>query len=320
MSLNLVLENLTNPSLLFFILGLLAVSLKSDLAIPENSSRFISLYLLFSIGFKGGQELSHSHLDNEVIGAIFLGVGSALIFPILFFFLLKGIFGIENAGAIAAAYGSISAVTFITTINYLEQSEIAFGGYMVALMALMEAPAIIIGVLMIRYFSKSRTEKVGIFSILKHSVTNASVFLIVGALVIGYVANEKQAEGIAPFTSDIFQGFLAIFLLDMGIHAGKKINSFFKKGWWPILFGVAFPIFSGVFMSYFSGIFLNSIGDRLLISILAASASYIAVPAAMKITVPNADSGIFLPMALAVTFPFNITFGIPMFHYLITIW
>ena len=320
MNADLILENLTNPSLLFFILGLLVVAAKSDLTIPDNSSRFISLYLLFSIGFKGGQELSHSNIDEEVIAAILVGVGSALILPFLFFFVLRRVFSIENAGAIAAAYGSISAVTFITCINYLEQSDIHYGGHMVAIMALMEAPAIITGVLVIRYFSNSKIEGQGIFSALKHAVTNASVFLIVGALVIGYMANEKQAEGIAPFTSDIFQGFLAIFLLDMGITAGKKINSFFNKGWWPILFGLLFPITIGTLMAFISGFFLESHGDRLLLTMLTASASYIAVPAAMKITVPKADSGIFLPMALVVTFPFNITLGIPLFHQLIQTW
>lgn len=313
MDINLLINNLTNPALLFFVLGVLAVQFKSDLTIPAPSSKFISLYLLFSIGFKGGQELTHSHLGSDVIGMVLFGILSALVIPIYTFFLLKKKFGIQNAGAIASAYGSVSAVTFVTTVAFLEIQKTSFGGYMVATMALMEAPAIVVGVLLMSYFDKESKQKVSITKLVHHSLTNGSVFLIVGSLIIGFLASEKQAEGIAPFTTDIFKGFLAVFLLDMGIESGKKLSAFWKHGFTPFLFATIVPAFNGVLVALLSGMISDSIGDRLLLSVLASSASYIAVPAAMKIAAPKANSGIYLPMALAVTFPFNITLGIPMY-------
>ena len=226
MNTELLLENVTNPALLFFVLGIIAARLKSDLEIPANSSKFISLYLLFAIGFKGGQELAHSHLSLEILWSVLLGVAVAILIPLYTFFLLKRKLSIENSGAIAAAYGSVSAVTFVAAVSFLEMQHIDFGGHMVAVMALMEAPAIIIGVLLIRIYSvdKKSTTKLG--SVVLHSFTNGSVLMIVGSLIIGLLTSDQQAEGIKPFTTDIFKGFLAIFLLDMGIVSGRKLNDF----------------------------------------------------------------------------------------------
>jgi len=156
MSLDLLLDNLTNPTLLFFLLRIIARQVKSDLSIPENSSKFISLYLLFSIGFKGGQELSHSAFSFEILWILLFGIGAALVVPFYSFFILKGKLGVDNVGAVAAAYGSISAVTFITCVSYLEMQNISFGGHMIAVMALMEAPAIIVGVLLISYYQNKK--------------------------------------------------------------------------------------------------------------------------------------------------------------------
>ncbi|GGH64327.1 MAG: sodium-dependent bicarbonate transport family permease [Bacteroidetes bacterium] len=314
MSLDILFENLSNPALLFFLLGIVAVQVKSDLFIPETTSKFISLYLLFSIGFKGGQELAHSHFQTEMLWTILFGISSAVVVPIYAFFVLRKKLGVDNAGAIAAAFGSISAVTFVTGVSYLEMREIEFGGYMIALMALMEAPAIIIGLLLISLYRDSGdADHPSILHSVKHSITNGSVLLILGSLAIGFIASEKQAAGIAPFTTDIFKGFLAFFLLDMGIISGKKLSELRKHGLFPFAFSIALPLFNGITTAYLSGFITGSEGDRLLLSILVASASYIAVPASMKLAVPKANPGLYVPMALAITFPFNIAIGMPIY-------
>ena len=313
MNLDLLLDNLTNPALLFFLLGIIAVQLKSDLEIPPNSSKFISLYLLFSIGFKGGQELAHSHFNLEIIWSALFGILIAVVIPFYSFFILKRKFSFENAGAIAAAYGSVSAVTFVTAVSFLEIQKYTFSGHMVAIMALMEAPAIIVAVILMRLYNKIETNTTNLSSVIKHSLTNGSVLLIIGSLLIGFLASDQQAMGIKPFTTDIFKGFLAIFLLDMGVVSGKKLDVFFKSGWFPVLFALIIPLLNGASVAYLSQLVTADIGNRFMFSILAASASYIAVPAAMKIVAPKANPGLFLPMALAITFPFNITFGMPIY-------
>ncbi|MBT9483635.1 sodium-dependent bicarbonate transport family permease [Sediminibacterium sp.] len=316
MSYNLLLDNLTNPALLFFVLGILAVYLKSDLEIPPNSSKFISLYLLFAIGFKGGQELSHESFNSEIAWSMLFGVGISVFIPLYTFFILKKRLNIYNAGAIAAAYGSVSAVTFVTAVTYLEAQQLNVHGYMVAIMALMESPAIIVGLLMISLFDKEEVSDIKKRTVIKHSFTNGSVLLILGSLLIGFVANAKQAEGIKPFTNDLFKGFLAIFLLDMGITSGKKLKAFFSFGVFPFLFAFLIPLINGSFFAWASAFVTDDITNRFMFAILAASASYIAVPAAMKISVPKANPGLFLPMALAITFPVNITIGMPLYFFI----
>ncbi|CAM1367554.1 Permease [Tenacibaculum litopenaei] len=317
MDIHLLVDNLTNPALLFFFLGIFASQIKSDLEIPKNSSKFISLYLLLSIGFKGGQELAHSTFNTEIYNGLLLGFLLAITVPLYTFFILKKKFSIENAGAIAAAYGSVSAVTFITSVSFLDMEKIAYGGHMVAVMALMEAPSIIVGVLLMRLFSNGKRSTNELLQLVKHALTNGSVLLIIGSLYIGYFASDAQAAGIKPFTTDIFKGFLAVFLLDMGITSGKKIGLLLKKGWFALLFAIVIPCLNGCLVSYFSGFWLTEIGNRFLIAILAASASYIAVPAAMRIAAPKANPGLYLPMALAITFPFNITLGMPLYLFII---
>lgn len=316
MSLDLLAENLTNPALLFFILGFLSVQFKSDLEIPPNSSKFISLYLLFSIGFKGGQELAHSSVSLEIILTVLFGMLTAIAIPLYTFFILKRRLSVENSGAIAAAYGSISAVTFVTAVSFLEMQSITFGGHMVAIMALMEAPAIVVGVILVKKYSKGSVQgRTG--KIVRHALSNGSVLLIIGSLIIGLLASDKQAQGIAPFTTDIFKGFLAIFLLDMGISSGKHMKSFLDNGWFTTIFAIVVALFNGIVVSFLSVIVTHDIGNRFMLAVLAASASYIAVPAAMKIAVPKASPGLYLPMALAITFPVNITLGLPIYMYII---
>lgn len=313
MNFSLLSENLTNPALLFFALGILAVYLKSDLAIPPNSSKFISLYLLFAIGFKGGQELSHETFTSEIGWSMLFGICISSLIPVYTFFILRKRLGVFNAGAIAAAYGSVSAVTFVTAVSYLEAHQLNLQGHMVAIMALMESPAIIVGLLLISTFKKEDSNPIKKKTVITHSFTNGSVLLILGSLLIGFIADAKQAEGIKPFTNDLFKGFLAIFLLDMGITSGKKLKAFFSFGWFPFAFAVLIPIINGSVVALLSSFVTDDVSNRFMFAILAASASYIAVPAAMKISVPEANPGLFLPMALAVTFPINITVGMPIY-------
>jgi len=317
MNLSLLAENLTNPALLFFILGITAVLIKSDLEIPSNSSRFISLYLLFAIGFKGGQELSHEHMNGEILWSMGFGVLLSALIPLASFFLLRIKLNVSDAAATAAAYGSVSAVTFVTAISFLEFHKVHSDGHMVAIMALMESPAIIVGLMLLSIFRKEKHGTFEFGSILKHALTNGSVVLILGSLFIGFLADAKQAEDIKPFTNELFKGFLAIFLLDMGISSGKKLKSFFAYGWFPIVFALVIPLMNGIITAHISAWVTPDIGNRFIFAVLAASASYIAVPAAMKISAPDANPGLFLPMALAITFPMNITIGFPIYYSII---
>jgi hypothetical protein len=313
MNFELLSNNLTSPALLFFALGIFAVQVKSDLKIPENSAKFISLYLLFAIGFKGGQELSHSPFSMDIVWALGFGILLSLIVPLYTFFILKQRLTVENSAAIAASYGSVSAVTFVAAASFLEMQGMQMNGHMVAVMALMEAPSIIIGMLLLSWFNRENKTQVKMGKMIHHALTNGSVLLILGSLVIGLLASEQQAEGIKPFTTDIFKGFLAIFLLDMGIVSGGKLAAFIRKGRFTLLFAILIPLFNGSLVALASGLVTEHIADRFIFSILAASASYIAVPAAMKLAAPKANPGLYVPMALAVTFPFNITLGMPIY-------
>lgn len=317
----LLIFNLTNPTLLFFILGILAKYLKSDLEIPAASKSFISLYLLFSIGFNGGSELAITGITNEVVLCLFFGMGIALLIPIYSYFILKIKLNSFDAGAIAASYGSVSAVTFVSCVAFLEMNKLKMDGEMVAVMAFMEFPAIIMGVVLMNLFPGDLSPKNINFDQLKkgitHSLTNGSVLMIFGSLVIGFVSDSSQSVGIKHFTSDIFKGFLAIFLLDMGMVAASRFSAFKKQSTFLIMFAIFLPLFNGTLVAYISQYITENQGNRLIFSVLAASASYIAVPAAMRLVAPKADPGIYIPMALGVTFPFNITIGMPLFFYLI---
>lgn len=312
-------SNLTNPTFLFFLLGVVAVRIKSDLEIPAQSIKFISLYLLFAIGFKGGQELSHSKINAEVIYSALFGVFIALMIPLYTFFILKKKLNVSDAAAIAASYGSVSAVTFVAAVSFLEMQKITFGGHMVAIMALMESPAIIIAVILLMKYDRSGSrEDISFRKLLHHSLTNGSVLLILGSLVIGTIADTKQAEGIKPFTTDIFKGFLVIFLLEMGMVTAKRFGSFMKYGWFVTVFAIIIPALNGCAVAWLSQYISHDIGNRFIFAILAASASYIAVPAAMRLAAPKSDPGLYIPMALGLTFPFNITIGIPLYYLIIS--
>lgn len=311
---------LSNPTLLFFLLGAFAKFVRSDLEIPAGSVKFISLYLLFSIGFNGGQELAHSGLDATIARCLALGMGLAAAIPLYTFFVLRRRLGVQNAAAVAAAYGSVSAVTFVAATGFLEARQLAFGGHMVATMALMESPAIIVGVmLLIRYDSEGR-ERSSLRDVLHHSLTNGSVIVLIGSLLIGAVADAKQAEGIRPFTTDIFKGFLAVFLLEMGMVTASRLRALRSYGSWPFVAALVLPLVNGCAGAALSAWATSAVGDRFMFAVLAASASYIAVPAAMQLVAPKADPGLYIPMALGLTFPLNITLGMPLYLALVQAW
>jgi len=318
MNWNILVSNLTNPVLLFFILGVIAAVVKSNLEIPEQISKFISLYLLFSIGFKGGQELIHGGFSSEVFITLGFALLLSVIVPFYVFHVMRFKLDVNDAGAVASTFGSVSAVTFIAGASFLESQQINFGGHMVAAMAMMEAPAIVVGVALIRKYDKTSHGKQRFSTIIHEALTNGSVLMIVGSLVIGILADSKQAEGIKPFTSDIFKGFLAVFLLEMGMVAAKRFKAFRTYGWFVTLFSIIIPIINGSATVLLTTFWNIQDGNRLMLAVLAASASYIAVPAAMRLAAPKADPGLYIPMALGVTFPFNITVGIPLYWWLIS--
>jgi uncharacterized protein len=312
---SLILFNILNPPILFFFLGMAAVFCKSDLEIPQPLPKLFSLYLLLSIGFKGGYELAESGIDAQIAMTLVAAILMACIVPIYTFYILRLKLDDYNAAAIASAYGSISAVTFITASSFLEKLHIAYGGHMVAALALMESPAIIVGLILVRIFA-SKQKNDSEFSwgeVLREAFLNGSVFLLVGSLIIGILTGEKGWEKLSPFTQDIFYGALTFFLLDMGLVAAKRLKELSKTGSFLIGFSLLTPIFNALLGIVIAKVLGFGQGNGLLFAILCASASYIAVPAAMRLTVPEANPSLYVSMALALTFPFNIIVGIPLY-------
>lgn len=315
---SLVLYNFLNPPILFFFLGSLAVFVKSDLEIPQPLPKFFSLYLLLAIGFKGGVELNHSGLSTEVIIVLLTAIIGSVVVPIYTFFILKRKVSVDDAAAISATYGSISAVTFITATAFLSKLNLGFSGYLVAAMALMESPAIVIGVLLSRYYNKSEADNDFSWKeLLREAFLNGSVFLILGSLIIGVLTGDRGAESLSPFTDEIFKGMLSFFLLDMGILATKRIKDLRKAGIFLTGFAIVIPLINALFgiaAAYLIGL---GKGDALMITVLFAGASYIAVPAAMRLSIPQSNPSLYVPMSLGITFPFNIIIGLPVYMYII---
>jgi hypothetical protein len=316
MELNLIVSNILNPPVLFFFLGMVAVFVKSDLEIPPPVPKLLSLYLLFAIGFKGGVELIKSGISQEVILTLVAAILMACFVPIYTFFILKLKLDTYDAAAIAATYGSISAVTFITAGAFLSELNIDFDGYMVAALALMESPAIIVGLILVNLFTAERGKRDLVWpEVLQEAFLNSSVFLLVGSLMIGVLTGEHGWQVLEPFTQGMFYGILTFFLLDMGLVAARRIKDLQKTGTFLISFAILIPIVNagiGLAIAKFIGM---PQGDALLFAVLCASASYIAVPAAMRMTVPEANPSLYVSTALAVTFPFNIIVGIPLYLY-----
>lgn len=323
MNIELLIQNMLNPPVLFFFLGMLAVFLKSELSIPQPLPKLFSLFLLISIGLHGGYELSKSGLDAYVIKALGVAIVMASIVPIYSYFILRIRLDNYNSVAIAASYGSVSAVTFITGVTYLQTLNVEYGGYMVAAMTLMESPAIVIGLVLAAIFTKmdagekTEKEKTNWGEILREAFLNPSVFLLMGALIIGIVTGEKGWTAMEPLFGNLFKGILAFFLLDMGLVAAKKLYELKKLGFFLIGYAIVMPIVNASIamgLAYFFGL---SKGDAFLLALLGGSASYIAVPAAMRLSVPEANPSIYIPLSLAVTFPFNISLGIPLYYFMI---
>jgi hypothetical protein len=317
------LANLSSPPLLFFFLGMAAVFLRSDLDIPGQIARFLSLYLLFAIGFKGGVALAEAPLGMEVWLTLGAAVFLSAAVPVYSFFVLRSRLGVANAAAVAATYGSISAVTFITGTSYLDAQEVPWSGYLVAAMALMESPAIIVGMLLYNRFREDGEEQKQLRwgPLLHEACLNGSVFLIVGSMVIGYITGPEGLEQVYPVVQAPFLGVLCLFLLDMGIVAARRLRDLSDSegsGKLPLAFmgtaALLFPLINAAAALGFGVLLDLDEGDLVLLTVLGASASYIAVPAALRLALPQASPSIYLPMSLAITFPFNILFGIPLYH------
>ncbi len=318
MDFNLIVGNLLSPSILFFFLGMFAAFVKSDLAIPQPVAKFISMYLLMAIGFKGGVELSHSGFGQDVIVSVAAAVFLALIIPFYVFFIVRIKMDVYNAGAIAATYGSVSAVNFIAACAFLDSINIPYSGHMIANLALMESPAIIIGVFLVRMMTKSsEQEHFDWRELFKEAFLNGSVLLLMGSLGVGILSGAKGGAMLKPFTTDIFQGMQAFFLLDMGLVAAKRIGDLRKHKLFLMGVTVVVPLLNAALAIAIAYFLKFPQGDAFLFTLLAASASYIAVPAAMRLSVPEASPSIYVPMSLAFTFPFNIAIGIPLYYSII---
>lgn len=306
-------SNLLSPIILSFVLGLVAALLRSDLSIPEAIAKGMSIYLLFAIGFKGGAAVSDHGVDGGLLMSVGAGVLMSFGLPLLAFALLKVMtkFSRLDAAAVAAHYGSISIVTFVAATSVLEGRAISAEGYMVAVAAAMEAPAILSALWLVsRDGSGGRMEP----GLMREIMLNGSIVLLVGSFVIGILTGTKGLTEIAPFIVSPFKGVLCLFLLDMGLIAGRGLRqSRGVLGLGAVLFGVVMPLAGSMIGLVFALMIGLSLGGIVLLMVLAASASYIAVPAAMRVALPEANPALYLTLSLGVTFPFNLTLGIPLY-------
>jgi hypothetical protein len=310
-----------SPPVLFFVLGMVAALVGSDLKVPRAVSKLMSLYLLWAIGFTGGFKISQGGIDRDAIVAAAIGIGLAATMPFVVFAVLRRRLGAPDAAAVAAAYGSVSAVTFLTAANYLDQAGIDYGGHMVAVMALMESPAIVAAIVLLRKAEEKDASlarhdgrpRPGWGMILHEAFLNGPVLLLLGSLVIGLVTKERGFEAFKPLCKDLFNGVLVFFLLDLGLLAARRMKGFLGRGPMLVAFGLVLPpVAAGVALAL-ARIGGLGVGDATLLAVLAASASYIAVPAAARIAIPKADPSVYVGLALAVTFPFNVVVGIPLY-------
>ena len=314
-------NNLLVPTILFFALGLMAAFVRSDLSIPEGAAKFMSLYLLLAIGFKGGASLAEHGLDITIFKALLGGIALSFIIPFVAFALLRIMTRLNplNAAAVAGHYGSISIVTFVTAISLLDLTGMTHDGYMVAVAAAMEVPAIL-SALWLAHKKGGEGAVKGEGKLWRDLLANGSIVLLTGAFAIGAVTGGEGMQMIAPFIVTPFTGILCLFLLDMGLSAGRSLlknRHMLSVGLFG--FGLLMPMI-GAGMAWVMGALIGLEGGSLfLMMVLAASASYIAVPAAMKIALPQAESGIYLTLSLGVSFPFNITVGLPLYLWLATL-
>lgn len=312
---------LLDPTILFFLLGVGAGLIRSNLAIPSQMARFLALYLLMALGLKGGFALAQSGFNTAVVIDLGLAITLALIIPMVGYSILRKFVAPLNAAAISAAYGSVSAVTFITTIQFLENQGIAYGGHMSAALALMESPAILFAVFMANLVrarlpkkkTKAPVADASLRHVLQESFTEGTQILLLGSMVVGYLTGEQGKSVMEPFTGDIFKGMLAFFLLDMGMATAAHFKDLRKIPMRLVAYGVVGPLVHALFALWLCSIFSVPMGNAVLLMVLAASASYIAVPAVIKHAIPEASPMFYLGMPLGLTFPFNILVGIPLY-------
>jgi hypothetical protein len=313
--LELALQNLLSPMVLFFALGAFAALARSDLAVPEPIAKLLALYLLLSIGFRGGAEVAHHGLTVQLMASLAAGVLLSFGVPFLAYAILRLISGLTavDAAAIAAHYGSISAVTLLAVTGFLTQIGVAFDGYMVAVAAAMETPAIFAGLIIARRKSTA-VAGVGMGRFLHEVAFNGSIVVLLGAFAIGAITGQRGITLLKPFILDSFAGFLCLFLLDMGLVAGRGM----KEGWRNLSpaivgFAIGMPLLGAAFATGLALAIGLSPGSSAVFITLAASASYIAVPAAMRLALPQANTALALTLSLGVTFPFNLLLGIPLY-------
>ena len=305
-------ETLLSPVILFFVLGALAAAARSDLAVPEPLAKSLSLYLMAAIGLKGGVQVAQAGFTPQLLQVALGGMALSFALPLLAFALLRSFARLDrlNAGAVAAHYGSVSIVTFVTASDALTRSGFPPAGYLVAVMALMETPAIITGLLLARGSGTLSGGQRG--KLLREVLLNGSVVLLLGAFLIGLAIGKQRFEPIAPVFVTGFTGLLCLFLLDMGLIAMRRLRESRALSWRMVALGIVLPLANGAIGLLLAALLGLDPGSGAALAMLAASASYIAVPAAVRLALPDADPGIYLSMSLAVSFPFNILIGIPL--------
>ncbi|MFT6104681.1 MAG: hypothetical protein ACJA1E_001104 [Paracoccaceae bacterium] len=317
-SLSMLASNLLAPTILFFILGLVAAVCRSDLSIPDGAAKIMSIYLLLAIGFKGGVSVADNGLSLQLLSSLLAGAVLSFVLPFIAYPLLRLITRLDpiNAAAVAGHYGSISIVTFVTAVSLLESKGLPSEGYIVAMAAVMEVPAIVSALwLAARSSGGAKITP----ELLRHILGNGSIVLLVGSFVIGALTGQSGLEQLKPLIILPFTGVLCIFLLDMGLTAGKSLMQNRKDISGGLLaFGCIMPIIGSVVGGITGSLLGLSDGGVFLIMTLCASASYIAVPAAMRLALPDAKSGIYLSLSLGVTFPFNLTIGLPLYLFIAT--
>ena len=309
MLLEAAITNAISPPVLAFVLGLIAVAIKSDLRLPEALYQGLSIYLLFGIGIKGGVALSQANIAEvalPIAGTLFLGV----TIPFLAYWLVGKLTKLDavNRGALAAHYGSTSLVTFSAALIFLDSQQVQYEGFVTTLLAILEIPGIVVGLMLA---SRGLGRGLNWGESLREILTSKSIVLLAGGLVLGLVTGPSGYERIEPFFGGLFTGVLALFLLEMGIVAGRRLPDVKKAGVGLVVFSLGFPLLAGtlgVFVGELTGL---SLGGSVVLGVLTASASYIAAPAAVRLALPEASPGIYLTASLGITFPFNLIFGIP---------
>lgn len=314
--LDIIQGNIFNPVILAFVLGIAAGMARAELSFPSAISKAMSIYLMFAIGLKGGIAVANSPFSSSLVLALLAGMILSFIMPFIAVTLLRLGTGLDsmNRASIAAHYGSISIVTFVTATEIVRMSGMEAEGFMVAVAALMETPAIISGIwLASRVTAKAPGAPMITKDLAREVFLNASVVVLVGAFVIGLLSTPDGAVKVAPFFTDIFQGVLCLFLLDMGLVAAQRLRGVKVLSPSVVMFGIYMPLIGATFGTLSGWLIGLSAGGTVLLATLAASASYIAVPAAMRLALPKANPAISLTLSLAITFPFNVIVGIPLY-------